>query len=138
MGANDVVFGMASLFIIAVLFFLGFYVGDVINESIRSVPQLNNTAGVREVLAGGDVAQSKLDFGFLVLFFGIAIGAVLSGWVVAGFPVFMFVYFLIVVLVVFFSVVLGQAWSDFVSLGTFAVALASFPITNFALLLVAL
>jgi hypothetical protein len=64
------------------------------------------------------------------VFIALSLALLITGWFVGGNPLFMFVYFIVVVLATVAAGVLAWFWEQFSQASVLAASLASFPITD--------
>lgn len=133
--ARDVVLICVMVFALAIgLFTLHYAVSTVMTEIITT-PEVNES--VAAVTAFNDTTNKvlpRLDYIIFAIFMALCLGLIITGWFVGGNPLFMFVYFIIVVLAVILSAVLANSWESVTTLAIFGTTLNEFPITNHLIL----
>ena len=129
MAARDVVLAVVLLFVFSLGFLIIHFVMSTMTAELIANPQVN--ASQDAVNAFNDIEKStnRLDYVILCVFIGLTLGIIITGWFIGGIPLFMFIYFIVMVFGVIISTVLSNIWET-VSTTTFATAVASFPIAN--------
>lgn len=129
MAARDILLGGVILFILAISFFAIKFGSDSILDKFTSNPVVNQSqtavTAINNVKANG---TAQMDNIFLAFFIAFVIGIIVSGWFIAGNPVFMTAYIIIWIVSVVVSSVLVYVWDIFTNLSVFGTTLSSFPI----------
>jgi hypothetical protein len=129
--ARDVVFIAVSLFAFALVAFLANFLLSTGVDKMLEINEINESIPTRNALLGADrVASTKFDQLVLGLFIGFILAMIISSWIVGGNPVFMFIYFIIVVVSVILSMVLANTWESVTQASTFGTTINNFPIAN--------
>lgn len=130
----DVLLIGVIIFSFAIGFFILNYMMTVSVDKITNVSAVNDSAGAVSAFNSIKTLMGRLDYVVGGLFFGLVVALMVSGWYIGGNPIFMFLYFLIVVIGVVVSVILSNTWETVSQLPAFGTTVASFPIANHLLL----
>lgn len=128
--ARDIVFIMIILFIFAIGFFVVHSVMNTMTDQMMNMSVFNESNATMNVLQGGKDVANRMDYVVLGLFVGLVLGLIITSWFVGGIPIFMFVYFLVVVITVVASTVLSNIWESVSGASIFGTTINSFTITN--------
>ena len=128
MAFRDVLLFAILFLAIGFTFFVGNYIGKTINTQLVTNPAINASAG-RE-LASVNTAMDKFDYIFLGVYVGAFMAIIITSWFVAAYPVFMWIYFFILVFVVAITTIFSQLWTELTSSSVWGITLSNFPITN--------
>lgn len=129
MTASDVMLISALVFAAGIgLFVIFAAVTPTLTGLIHS--PLNESATAVEALEGTQTMLGKLDYLVFGVFLALALGLVITSWFIGGNPIFMFIYFLIIVISVVVSAVLSNVWETVTGASVFGTSLASFPLAN--------
>lgn len=134
MAARDVLFIMVILFAIGIGFFIIYFVMNTVLDSMILTPELNETIGTVQAFQGTKTMLNRLDYVVFGLLIGLTLGLIITGWFIAGNPIFMFIYFIVIVMGTIVSTILSNVWESISQASAFGTTLAAFPITNFILL----
>jgi len=127
---NDVILIGVLIFTFAIGFFIVFYMSSTVTTQMLSIPVINESASTVEVLESQSKVTSKMDYVIFGLFIGLVLALIISGWFVGGNPIFMAVYFLIIIIGTATAAVLSNVWETVAGASIFGATAASFPITN--------
>lgn len=127
---QDVAMLMITLFIIGFLAFIGVFVFGQIKDKLVSSPAINETAVAVESLENVNNRAGMMDYFGLAIFIGFALAIIITGWFIGGNPLFMIIYFLVLVVLVVVSMVLSNVWETFSQASVFGYVTTPLPITN--------
>lgn len=130
MAANDVILIGVLVFMFAIGFFVLFNVSGTVINTMIGIPAINESTHAVEVLQGTEQMTLRLDYVIFALFIGLTLALIITSWFVAGNPIFMVLYFFVVVMGVIFSAVFSNIWETTSGASVFGTTVASFPITN--------
>ena len=130
MAMRDVILVAVVLFTFGMAFFVINFVGNTMNTNLVAVATINESDAA--VNAFGSMADTvdRLDYVLFALFLGLVLALIVTAWFVGGYPIFMFIYFLVIVVGVVISAVLANVWESVTSEVVFGATIANFPITN--------
>jgi hypothetical protein len=130
MGARDVLLVGVLVFTLAIAMFILFKISsDVINQMILTPAIASDPVAVK-VLQDTGLLKNQFDYAIFGVFIGLCLGLIITGWFVAGHPMFMFIYFLGIVISVLVSAVLANTWETITSMSIFGSQVGSFAISN--------
>ena len=127
---NDVILIGVLVFIFAIGFLTVFFISTTVTNQMLSIPTINSSAATVEVLQSQSKVTSKMDYVIFGLFIGLTLALIISGWFVGGHPIFMAVYFLVIIVGTAMSAVLANVWETASGASIFGSTVANFPITN--------
>jgi hypothetical protein len=139
--ARDVAIVIVTLFITAMALFVVFFTSKVMIYRLSTLAVFNstNTTGsMAQYTALQDTGKTvdKSDYAFLCVFIGYILALLIAGFFVAGYPIFMFLYFVVIVITVLVSMALSNAWYNITTASIWSQILPGFtvetamPITN--------
>lgn len=131
---NDVILIGAIIFIFGIGFFTTFFMSKAVTDQMMSIPAINESSATMEILQAQETVRGRMDYVIFGLFIGLVLGLLISGWFVGGHPIFMAIYFIIIVVGVAISAVLANTWETTTTMSIFGSTINSFPITNNILL----
>jgi len=131
---NDVILIGAIIFIFGIGFFTVFFMSQTVTNQMMNIPTINESSATMEVLESQAVIRGRMDYIIFGLFIGLILALLISGWFVGGHPIFMTIYFLIIVIGVAVGAVLANTWETTTTMTIFGSTINSFPITNNILL----
>lgn len=127
--AREVLIGIVMVFVFAIGFF-SFH--SVFNDSVDKIVNnsvINSSAPATNAFKEGKTLSNRLDYIVFMVFIFICLIVLISGWMVGGNPLFMFLYFLIIVIATILASVFEYVW-ELVSTASVFHGTALFPITN--------
>ena len=134
MAASDVILIGILVFAAAIgLFAIYAAVNPVITSMQHSAINESDTAV--EVLEGTRTMLGKLDYLVMGVFIALILSLIITSWFIGGNPLFMFIYFIVIVLAVIVSAILSNVWETVSGASVFGTTLGSFPLSNHLMLL---
>lgn len=132
--ATDVFYAIVSIFAVAIIFFVTSFSYDVfVNKAVNNT-QINSSQGAINALdETRDLANNRFDYAVFGILIGFTLAILITGWFSGGHPIFMFVYFIALVIIVAVSAVLSYVWTNVTTKTIFLNTIANYPITNFIL-----
>ena len=134
MAARDVMLIAVLLFSLGLGFFILNFVVTTSIDHLTNTTAINESQQVVDAFDSAKVVVSKLDYLILTMFIGLVLGLIISGWFIGGNPLFMFIYFIVVTMVVTLSTVLANTWESVTQASIFGTTIAAMPVTNHLLL----
>lgn len=128
--ARDVLLIGILVFAFAIGFFVVFNITMTVTNTMMSIPAINQSSAAVEALEGSQRVAGRMDYVIFGLFIGLVLALLISGWFIGGNPIFMAIYFIVVVIAVVFSTVLSNVWETTSQASIFGTTINSFPITN--------
>jgi len=133
--ARDVLFIAVIIFGLAISFFvINYMMGETV-ERMVTIPAINESSSAVSALEGITTMTGRLDYVIFGVFLAMVLGLIITSWFIGGNPIFMFIYFIIVVITVVISTILANVWEE-ISQGAIAATifgtstLDAFPLTN--------
>ena len=134
MAASDVVLIGILVFAAAIgLFAIFAAVTPVLTSMEHS--KINESSVAVDVLQGTQTMLGKLDYLVMGVFIALILGLIITSWFIGGNPLFMFVYFIVIVLAVITAAILSNVWETVSGASVFGTTLGSFPLSNHLMLL---
>ena len=134
MAARDVILIGVLIFAFGVGFFiLNFVMTNMVDE-MSVITEINESNASLSAFEGITKVVNRLDYVVFGLFIGLVLALIITGWFVGGHPIFMFIYFIVMVMAVILSVVLSNVWYDVSQASVFGTTILQFPVTNHLLL----
>lgn len=130
MAARDVVVITAMVFLFAVVFLTSHYTLNQAFDRLQNNTVINASQPTVTVLDSAQDLTSRFDYIIFAIFITLALALIITGWFIGGHPIFMFIYFIIVVVGTVLGAVFANAWETISTKAIFAVTLSSFPLTN--------
>jgi hypothetical protein len=116
-------FGLLTVFVVNI--------SHRVNTNLLAIPVMNDSTDAVNLIEHADAAQNMMDYIYLACFLGFFISIIIFGWLVGGTPILAPVYFFIVVIFTFVSVILQLVWQEIVSNASLITTMSLLPITNF-------
>ena len=127
---RDVILMVVVLFIFGMGFFVINFATKTMVTAIVNVPLVNNSVEPKQAFNDLATTMDRLDYLVFGVFIAYLLGIIISGWYVAGNPLFVFIYFLVTTIGVIVSIFLSNVWYEFSNNALLVSSLSSFPITN--------
>ena len=130
MAARDILMISIVIFTVAFSFLIIHFVANTMTTALIDVESLNETEQFVPIMEGVENMTERMDYLGFGVFIALILGLVITGWFVGGNPLFMFVYFILVVMAVIISTIFDFVWDAISGASTFTTTLVSFPIMN--------
>jgi len=131
MAARDVIMIGAFVFAIAIALFVTHNMmtktinqminQTVINQSVPTVTELNNIK---------TNTLTRLDYVVFGVFIALTLALIITGWLIGGNILFMFLYFIFIVFGIILGAVLSNAWEQVSQSSIFGTTVSAFPLAN--------
>lgn len=128
---RDIIIVSVLLFAVAISIFIAVKVGHTVNTELLKTTAFNDTPTAKAVVQKADTALNYTDYMYLAGFIGFFISIIIFGWFIDGSSIMAPIYFFLVILFTFFSVIFQEIWKDFVLKPEMVTTAAALPITNF-------
>jgi len=128
--ARDIMLIAVIFFGLAIAVFVLYYFSQTSVDQMLDVPVINDSAPTRSALNALSDTSLRFDYLMLGLFIGLTLGVMIGGWLVGGHPIFMFIYFMVVLVAVAASAVFANVWESVSQASVFGASISAFPITN--------
>lgn len=130
MAARDVLMVGVIIFVFALGFFIINFSMNTMVDGMIGVSEINESASAVSALEGVKGLMGRLDYIVTGLFIGLVLALIITGWFIGGIPIFMFMYFIVVVIGVLISTVMSNVWETFTSQAVFGTTISAFPVAN--------
>ena len=130
MAAKDVILIGVMVFMFAIGFFVVYNITNTVTTTMMGISAINESEAAVEALEGSQAVSARMDYVIFGVFIGLVLALIISGWFIGGNPIFMVIYFLVVVMGVVLSTVLSNVWETVSSASIFGTTVSAFPITN--------
>lgn len=131
MSARDVILLAVVLFAVGIgLFAFNFMFNSSINSIIANDQINSSTAAVEAFQSTQTSVINRFDYIVFGVFVGLILALIITSWYIGAHPIFIAIYFLLIVIGVTASTILANAWEEFSTASVFGTTVTSFPITN--------
>lgn len=130
MAFRDVALIGVLVFALGVGFLSLHYVFNTSVDVMLGVGEVNESGDTVAALEAAQALTGRLDWVLFAIFIGLVLAMLISAWFIPGHPIFMFVYFLAVLILVVVAAVLSNAWDTFSDTAPISASTSSFGITN--------
>lgn len=127
--AQDVLFVTIFLASLGIGFLIFHYVVNIAVDSMLTNTEINGSVSSVTALTATKQLSERLDYVVFGSFIAYNLGLIITSWFVAGYPIFIFAYFIIVVLSVIVAKILSEVW-QFIVTTALSSSIASFPLTD--------
>ena len=128
--AKDVLLIGILIFTFGIGFFIIYFISTTVTAQIIAIPTINDSSAAVAVFQAQSNVTSKLDYMIFGLFIGLVLGMMISGYYVGGNPLFMAIYFLVVIISIAAGAVMSNVWETTTQASVFGSTVSAFPITN--------
>jgi len=128
--ARDVVLIAVLLFIGGLVFFIANFASHTMVDGMLNIAVINDSNATREALNSFETQSDRFDYLGVGLFIGLTLAIIIGGWLVGGHPVFMFIYFIVVLVGVALSAVLANTWESVTLMPIFGSTITNFIFMN--------
>ena len=130
MAVRDVLLIGVMLFAFGLGFFIIHYAMNTTVNSMLDISVINSSNGTVTALESIEETTNRLDYILFAVFMALVLGLIITGFLVGGHPIFMFVYLLVIIIGVVISALLANIWSEVTAAAVFGTTVSHFPITN--------
>lgn len=132
-GIQDVALAMIILFVASIMFLTVKYsYGEFVDRAINNT-HINESQAAVTAFQDTNALTDRFDYIVFVLLMGFTLAILISGWLVGGHPLFSFIYFLALVIIVAVSSVLSFVWFKVSTLNIFTDTISGMPLINLIL-----
>lgn len=128
--ARDVILIVIVIFVLALGTFVAHFMMNTAANGMLAVPTINSSSSTVTALESAKTVSSQYDYLVFAVFIGMTLALIITGWFVGGNPIFMFIYFLIVIIGVVLAAIFSNVWEQISQASVFGSTVVSFPITN--------
>jgi len=132
--ARDVILLIIVVFIIALASFVMNFFGNTAIDKMLDIPEINSSSETVTALQSAESVNNRFDYVVFGVFMAFLLAVMITGWLIGGNPLFMFVYFIIIVVGVLLAVVFANTWETIANASVFGTTVMNFPVTNHLLL----
>ena len=127
----DVAYAVLTIFVLGIAFFVtSFGYEKFVNKAINNT-QINSSAGSKAAFTDTrDTLNSRLDYVVFGVFIGFVLSILITGWFVGGNPLFMFIYFIGLCVLIAIASILSYTWGIITVKAVFTGTIANYPITD--------
>jgi hypothetical protein len=131
MAARDILFICVIVFAFAIGFFMMHYVIGTMVDQMVSNPTINESNASVTSITMSKTLTNRFDYVIFGLFMAFILGIIITSWFIGGHPIFMFIYFIIIVIAVVISSIMNKVWVDVTQdIVLFGNTISYFPIAN--------
>jgi len=130
---RDVALMVVSVFAIVLAFFIIHYATGTLVSDMLLKEQINRTSGAVSALNATVTMTNRLDYVAFGFFIAFTFAIIITGFFVGGHPLFMFLYFLVVSVLVAVGAFLSNVWETISQNASLIGSLQYFPIMNHVL-----
>ena len=134
MAVRDIVFIAVILTVFAIGFLSFHYAYGVAEQNLLMNPTYNSSTSAVTALKGSEKVMARMDYVIFGLFIGLVLAMIITAWIVGGHPIFMFVYFLVVLAAIVISTIISNTWETITLTTVLNSSLSAFPLANFIML----
>ena len=127
---QDIIFAIVIFFALAIGFLIIHKVVGEVSTQLINTTVINESSDAVSAIQGGVTISNRLDYILMMVFIGFILAIIVTGWLIGGHPLFMVLYFIILVIGVAISAILSYVWEQVVSQPAFTTTVLSFPIAN--------
>lgn len=128
--ARDVVLIAVILFSIGIGVFMVHSLFNTAVDKMLLTPVINESAAASSALSSAKSLSDRFDYIFFGLFIGLVLALMITSWFIGGNPIFMFIYFIVVIIATVLGTIMSNVWAAVSTASVFGVTIASFPLTN--------
>lgn len=128
--ARDVILIIVVVFVMGIAAFIMNYMGNTAITQMVNTPAINESTEAVTALNSATDVNNRFDYIVFGCFIGFVLAMMITGWLVGGHPIFMFIYFIFVIIAVVVAVVLSNTWEMVSTSSVFGTTIANFTITN--------
>lgn len=96
---------------------------------------LNESEKAIEAIQGSKAVLDKVDYLVFGVFIALSLALIITSWFIAGNPLYMFIYFIIIIIAVVASAIMSNVWETVTGASVFGTYLSAFSLANHILLL---
>jgi len=134
MAATDVLIIGALLFALTIVGFVVYFGANAATTQMMALPLINSSAPTMEVLHTVETNSNRLDGFLFAIFIALTLALWITGYFVGGHPIFMIIYFVVIVVAVIAAMIMANTWELVSTASIFGTTVNNFPIMNHVLL----
>lgn len=132
--AQDIMWIAIVLFTVAIGVLIVIFVGHNVVGQVKTIGVVANNTQAVSVLNNSQAAMDYSDYIYLGGFIGFFISLIVFAYFIGGYPVMSVIYFILLIIFGFISVILQNVWTYLIARPTFVATITAIPITNFIML----
>ena len=130
----DIAYAMVFIFIGAVVFFISTFSYDKFADQALNTSVINSSNVTKTSIEQGRENTEKFDYIIFVLLIAFVLAIIITGWLVGGNPIFAFIYFIVLVILVAVSAIFSFTWNKLTTTALYGTLVADkFPAIDFIL-----
>ena len=119
------------LFALGTAFFITSFSVNTLTDEILSTDAINSSSNETiEAFQSTKTTTSRLDYILFAFMIGSVLSLMITSYFINGEPIFVFIFFLVIIFAVILSAPLSNTWESITSEGIFGTTIDDFPITN--------
>ena len=130
MAAKDVVLIATLITALAIAFFVVHSVLNTVVDDMIVNPVINSSEESVSALSAVKPVTNRFDYVIFGTFMALLLSLIVTAWFVGGHPVFMFVYFIVIVIAVILATLLSNVWYTVINKLVFLGTQTHFLITD--------
>lgn len=131
--ARDVILISVIVFAMAIATFVAYFMQNTVVDEMLNITQINSSDKTVEVLQASKITTQRYDYIVFGIFIGLIFGLMITSWFIGGNPIFMFIYFIMVIIGVALSAIQANTWESVSQASQFGSTVTAFPLTNLIL-----
>lgn len=128
--ARDIILITVLVFAMAIGTFVAHFMTNTAADEMLKIDQINSSEKTVEALEAYKSTSARYDQIVFGVFIGLCLALMITSWFVGGNPIFMFIYFIIVVIGVAVSAIKANTWEQVSQASIFGNTVTAFPLTN--------
>lgn len=129
--ARDVLFIVITLFALGIGFFSLNFAFNTSFGQMMNVSVINESQPTKDALTGTlNGVVNRMDYLIFGTFIALCLALLITSWFIGGNPIFMVIYFFVIVLGVVISTIFANTWETYIAKTIFGNTASYFPITN--------
>lgn len=128
--AKDVILGIVMIFVFAIAFFSFHFMFNQVADKLINNTVVNSSAAAVQAFQDGKTLSNRMDYIIFIVFIAVTLGLIITGWLIGGSPILMFVYFLVMVVATILASIFNYVWESVSQASIFGTHVLYFPITN--------
>src|SRR3990167_7783907 len=107
----DVAYAVLTVFVIAIALFVTSFMYDKVVTKATNTTGINQSEGATKALKDTrDLVNSRYDWVVFGIFVGFVLAIIITGWLVGGNPMFIFIYFIGLIILIVIATIFSFTW----------------------------
>jgi len=128
--ARDVILIAVLIFSLGLGFLAIHFMINTALDRMMAIPTIMESDAAIDAFQETKDLTERFDYIIFMVFIGLVLSLMITGWFVGGHALFMIIYFIIVLITVVVSTIFANIWDAFSQASVFGTTVASFPITS--------